>query len=168
MNNIKNKRNLGFTLVELLVAMSIIGVLASIAVGSFRTSQLKGRDVERKTNLKQISNALEIFYADYGRYPDSTNGQIAACPYDPAGSTGTACNWGSGVFTDSKTVYFKQIPADPSSNQEYTYQIVSGSSNQKYKLFARLENSEDPECINSDCSQDPNFAVTSANTSVDE
>lgn len=158
----------GFTLVELLVVMSIIGVLAALAVGSFRTAQMRGRDATRKSDLKQISHALELFYADYGRYPDASSGRISACSYNPTLGTGSSCSWGTSEFTDGKTVYFKVLPADPVESQSYTYQIVAGSSNQKYKLFAKLENSEDQDCLDGDCAQNPNFAVTSANTSASE
>ncbi len=158
----------GFTLVELLVVMSIIGVLAALAVGSFRTAQMRGRDTTRKSDLKQISHSLELFYADYGRYPDATGGRISACDYNPSLGTGSACVWGEGEFSDGKTVYFKLLPRDPVDSQSYTYQIVAGSSNQKYKLFANLENSEDKDCLDENCAQSPNFAVTSANTSATE
>lgn len=158
----------GFTLVELLVVMSIIGVLAALAVGSFRTAQMRGRDATRKSDLKQISNALELFYADYNRYPSASGGKISACSYNPALGTGTTCDWGIDEITDGKTVYFKVLPADPTESYTYTYEIIAGSNNQKYKLFARLENTEDQDCIDGNCAQNPNFAVTSANTSAGE
>lgn len=164
-NSVKPK---GFTLVELLVVMSIIGVLASLAVGSFRNAQTRGRDATRKSDLKQIAHSLELFYADYGRYPSATGTMIAGCPFDPTLQTGTACSWGSGSFSDGKTAYFKTLPNDPSSNQNYEYRIIAGSNNQKFQLFAKLENPEDPDCIEENCNQIPNFAVTSANTSATE
>lgn len=130
----------GFTLVELLIVMSIIGVLAAIGLGSFTTAQMKGRDAQRKSDLKQVSHALEIYYADHNSYPNSIT-------------------FGS-EFKDTKgTVYFKILPTDPVANQSYTYTLVNGSS-QKYKLSANLENTQDKLY--------PILYVTSANTDASE
>jgi len=63
------KINKGFTLVELLVVMAILGVLVTLIGTAFRTAQARGRDVQRKSDLKQIANALELFFNDYGFYP---------------------------------------------------------------------------------------------------
>jgi general secretion pathway protein G len=170
------KNQSGFTLVELLVVMSIIGVLVTIVAGGFRSSQIRGRDAERKADLREIANALELFYSDYGKYPDASGTQIAACAYDPVADSGTACTWGDDEFTDSKTVYFKELPEDPSSAYDYVYRIVPSSSNQKFQLFARIENTRDPDCVGGDCSTSPltiscgsevcNFATTSSNTTA--
>ena len=151
---VKNKINNGFTLVELLVVISIISVLVTVIAGGFRSSQTRGRDVQRKSDLKQVANALELYYSDYGEYPDSVT-------------------WGA-EFTDGKTVYFKVMPTDPSSKLSYFYRVVPSSNNQKFQLFAHIENTEDPNCIGGDCEtyvvsyscgiKTCNFGLTSPNT----
>lgn len=173
-------RNKGFTLVELLVVMAILGVLVTLVVGGFRTAQMRGRDSKRKSDLKEIANALEVFYSDHGKYPDASGGQIQACPYDPSEES-TDCGWGVREFTDDKTVYFRIMPKDPVSSQNYVYRaqmIEDSGNNQKYQLFARLENPEDQNCLGGDCANSPvahscgvytcNFAVTSSNASSTE
>lgn len=170
-------KNKGFTLVELLVVMAILGVLVTLVVGGFRTAQMRGRDSKRKSDLKEIANALEVFYSDHGKYPDVSGGRIQACPYDPSEGSDD-CGWGVKEFTDDKTVYFRIMPKDPVSSQNYVYRardIVDIPDLQGYQLFARLENPEDQNCLGGDCANSPvtyscgaytcNFAVTSSNAS---
>lgn len=168
----RKHKNKAFTLVELLVVMSVLGVLIALVAGNFRSAQVRGRDAKRKSDLKQMSHSLELFYSDYGRYPAESSGQVSACPFDPATSIGTACTWGSGQFSDGKTVYFKTMPDDPTTNASYLYRIVPGSSNQKFQLFARLENTNDPEIITTTYSCGSiglcNMGITSSNTNATE
>ncbi len=169
----------GFTLVELLVVMAIMGILATLLVGGFQTAQFRGRDAQRKSDLKQLANSLELFYNDYGFYPSAdAGGKILGCPYTNTG--GSACTWGSGLFTDNRTTYFKKVPSDPWGAQYYFYRIVSTSGNKKFQVFAHLENTKDPACLNGDCANPGvtyscgvgtrtcNFAITSANTGPTE
>jgi prepilin-type N-terminal cleavage/methylation domain-containing protein len=166
----------GFTLVELLVVMAILGILVTIIAGGFRSAQARGRDAQRKSDLKQIAQSLELFFSDYGRYPSDSEGRIVACPYVVGG--GIACDWGEDEFTDTKTIYFKTMPIDPTPSYDYYYRLVVDSSNQKFQLFAHLENTQDQDCLGGDCQISPvayscgdkicNFAVTSANTNATE
>lgn len=154
-------KSYGFTLIELLVVMAIIGVLVALGAGNFRTAQMRGRDVQRKSDLKNVSNALELYYSDYKKYPDATAIDLTS---------------GSDEFTDGKTTYFKALPRDPSNNFEYVYRIVDvgpPATNQKYQLFAHLENTEDQDLmtgITRTCGGTTlcNFAITSANTNPTE
>ncbi|OGM75588.1 hypothetical protein A2210_03295 [Candidatus Woesebacteria bacterium RIFOXYA1_FULL_40_18] len=161
----------GFTLVELLVVLAIIGVLATLVVGGFRSSQMRGRDAQRKSDLKQLAASVELYFSDYSKYPDSAGGLIAGCP-----APSTSCSWGLSEFTDNKTTYFKVVPKDPVSSLNYYYRVVDSGTNQKFQLFAHLENSEDKNCLEGNCA-DPtvpggvtcgsdacNFSVTSPNT----
>lgn len=165
----------GFTLIELMVVMAILGVLVTIALVSFRSSQMRGRDAQRKANIKEISSALELFYSDYQKYPSEVGGLMQGCPFDSATGTGASCTWGEDEFTDNKTIYFKVLPKDPSDSFNYYYRVVDPPVNQKFQLFAYLENVEDPACLGGDCASSPvayscgsgkscNFSMTSPNT----
>lgn len=152
----------GFTLVELLIVMAIIGVLATFFIGGYTGTQKKARDANRKSDLKQISNSLEIYFNDHNRYPAESSGTIAGCP----STVPTSCAWGSGEFTDTLTVYYKTVPADPLSAQGSTYIYRTDVNGTYYKLYAGLENLQDPDVIPTleDCGTlTCNFAITSGN-----
>ncbi len=71
------KRSLfGFTLVEMLVVISIIGILSSVLYANFRDSSAYTRDVERQANLRAVQAALEAYKKDHGRYPAGCNDPI--------------------------------------------------------------------------------------------
>ncbi len=61
----------GFTLVEVLVVISIIALLASLAIVSLNNARQKARDVRRLTDMQQMHTAMELFFAEYKGYPRS-------------------------------------------------------------------------------------------------
>ena len=69
----------GFTLIELMIVVAIIGILAAIAIPNFLRFQLKAKSSEGKTNLAAIRTAEESYYAEYGMY-------ISALPSPPTAS----------------------------------------------------------------------------------
>jgi len=89
----------GFTLIELLVVISIIGILAALALVSFNSAQKQARDTQRKSDLKQYQVALEEFsnknnslypaYASSVRAADDLCDALglSGCPEDPAYNT---------------------------------------------------------------------------------
>src|SRR5512146_841885 len=73
-------RKKGFTLIELMIVMVIMGILAAIGVTAFMSSQTKARDAQRKGNLKAFAGALELYYNDKGVYPlGDSSGYMLAC-----------------------------------------------------------------------------------------
>ncbi len=73
---------------ELLAVMLIIGILASIAVPSYKRSQLKARETVLAEDLYQMRQAIDAYFADKGKYPDSldelyTNKYLRSLPRDP-------------------------------------------------------------------------------------
>jgi type II secretion system protein G len=148
----------GFTLIELLVVVAILGILSMISFASFKTVQMRGRDAQRKSDLKQIANSLELYNQDYKVYP--------------AQATITTLLANGGEFKDTNTLYMKKMPMDPAGNATYVYRRSTSGS--MYQLFAHLENSEDKNIIAGITYNCPtvalpcNFAVTSANASATE
>lgn len=81
----------GFTLLELLVVISIIAILIGLVSVSFTTAQQKSRDARRRGDMKAIQSALEQYYAvNDGSYPTSGYGDIdqlpGGLPVDPRNS----------------------------------------------------------------------------------
>lgn len=65
------KNRWGFTLIELMIVITIIGILASIAVPNYRWGLIKAREAVLKEDLYHIRRALDQYFADNGKYPDS-------------------------------------------------------------------------------------------------
>lgn len=83
---IKDRR--GFTFFEMLAVMVVIGVLAMIAIPSYKRSQIKARESVLAEDLYQMRNALDAYYADNAAYPDSleqlvTSKYLRGIPRDP-------------------------------------------------------------------------------------
>jgi len=145
----------GFTLIELLVVVIILGILATVGLTNYRFAQLRGRDAQRKSDLKQIASAVELYYQDYQVYPN-------AALLDPGHE-----------FTDGKTTYLKKVPVEPVKGVYFYRRSTNGNM---FQVFAHLENSQDKNLIvgsvpgYADCGTGwtCNFAVTSSNTTETE
>lgn len=68
-----NKQQKGFTIVELLIVIVVIGILAALVVTTFSGIQQKSRNTERETDIKAVHGQLEAYYAQNGRYPTLDN-----------------------------------------------------------------------------------------------
>ncbi len=78
----------GFTLIELMVVMAIIGILATIAVPAMRTAPIRARESALKEDLYQLRSCIDQFHADRDRYPASLDelvsmGYLRQVPIDP-------------------------------------------------------------------------------------
>lgn len=68
MISLKNKQS-GFTIVELLIVIVVIGILAALVITTFSGIQQKGRNTERTTDVQAVASQLEAYYAKGGSYP---------------------------------------------------------------------------------------------------
>lgn len=68
-----NRKQSGFTIVELLIVIVVIGILAGLVITTFNGIQQKGRDTERETDIKALHGQVEAYYAQKGYYPSLTD-----------------------------------------------------------------------------------------------
>jgi len=152
----KNK-NLGFTLIELLVVVSLIGVLATLVLSNLNAARERGRDAQRKADMRNLQTALRIYYNDCGKYPINQSSNIAGC-----GTCGTPslCPWGS-AFETNLAVYMKKLPSDPLPDGYYVYTQIDSDD---YTLESCLENLSDEDGVDDQtatwCSTKWVYAVT--------
>ena len=101
MISLKRKAASGFTIVELLIVIVVIGILAALVVTTYNGIQQKARDTERKTDVNALHGQIEAYSAQNGKYPTLANindatfrsnnmkGLDAAALQDPKGNAQT-------------------------------------------------------------------------------
>jgi type IV pilus assembly protein PilA len=94
------KGNQGFTLIELMIVVAIIGILAAIAIPNFMTYQAKARQSEAKVGLGGIFTSGTSYFAENGSF---TMGAISALGYSPAGSPKYSFNYGGTTINSGAT-----------------------------------------------------------------
>jgi len=123
----------GFTLIEILVVVTIIGVLATIGAGTYTTLTKNSLDTRRKADLEEIRAALEMYKSNNGSYPAA--GIASDSPIrDPSPGTNT---------------YLQKVPRDPRGSSSYAYTFTF--SNGSYNLGAYLENGGSGTASCGDC-----------------
>ena len=111
----------GFTLIELLVVVLIIGILAAIALPQYQKAVEKSRALQGITLLKDIGNAVEIYYLEHGSYPTSFNQIDVKIPW-----TGNI-KWTTNMVKDTRSngEWSVQISANSQGNTKY-YELWMG------------------------------------------
>lgn len=111
----------GFTLVELMVAVSIIAVLSTVGVTAFSKAQVRARDTTRKNDLRQIQTALDLYYEDKHEYPrgDGISSEATCYPVNIPEQ-------------------LRSVPKDPQTGEDYCY--LGDMLGRNFILWAKLEN----------------------------
>ncbi len=100
----------GFTIVELLIVIVIIGILATIAIVSFNGIQAKARDSQRLQDAKTIVQALEIYKTQNGIYPDEVQ-TVGAWGWELSTTGSSPTNFLSALVSSANGV--SRVPLDP-------------------------------------------------------
>src|SRR5262249_18696082 len=110
-----------FTMIELLVVMTLILILATMGMTQYRTSVVYAREATLKEDLFRMRDAIDQYYADKGQYPSTldalvSDGYLRKVPEDP--------------FTKSSSTW-QTVPAEPNPNNPTAepgiYDVKSGS-----------------------------------------
>ena len=110
----------GFTLLELLIVIVIIGILALLIIPNITSAPKKARDTTRKTDITAIRKGLEEYFVNNNAYPAAlTDLQSGSAPI------------------------IRTLPVDPKNVDPYVYTYTPANTNTTYTLNACLENDQD-------------------------
>ncbi|MGB9848060.1 MAG: type II secretion system protein [Minisyncoccia bacterium] len=115
-------KNKGFTLIEMLVVIAVIGLLAALILVGLSSFRTRGRDTRRIADLKEVQNGLEVYYMKNGTYPTGIN-----------------------TWTDlenaltSAGIGITSIPKDPTNGSPYQYVYGVDGTGQHYVIGATIE-----------------------------
>lgn len=134
----KKKNERGFTLIELLVVIAIIGMLSSVVLASLSSARGKARDARRKSDMKQLQIALEMYYDSSNAYP-STGGSW----WGVSSNGGSRTTSGANAYIPGLTPdYISVLPVDPKDVRTGWSGYLYRSNGTNYKL---LSHSTGPE-----------------------
>jgi prepilin-type N-terminal cleavage/methylation domain-containing protein len=131
--------NGGFTLLEMVVVIAIIGILAAVGIGSYAEVREKARDTQRAADLQQLQIAIEAYKDTYGEYPVSGCGAAATVFVGPGPVNGAvpnlvSCqNYIEGLVPD----FISELPVDLIFEYEDNRGIYYRSDQVSYKLMFR-------------------------------
>ncbi|HYH10053.1 MAG TPA: type II secretion system protein [Thermoanaerobaculia bacterium] len=111
----------GFTLMELIVVVTIVGILAAIAVVNVRFAQRKAREAALMDNLYTLRKAIDNFYADKQRYPQNLDELVPN--------------------------YIRRIPADPITQQVDWEEVIDDPLSQTGENGEFMSSETDPEAM---------------------
>ncbi len=186
-NEAMRKNTSGFTLVELLIAIVVIAVLASISVVAYSGIQERARNSQREHDVKLLAQALEMYYIDHGSYPIIQGTYYWYGTYAIGGNT--ANTFVPNSWNELQTLlspYVDSIGEDPlkqrgpsaighAGRYGYDYQSRPNSercnvprrSGQTYSIFYKLEGTDQKHTMVGTCPYlAPNSEVYSSYTAV--
>lgn len=145
----------GFSLLEILVVITIIGILSGLGLSFSESIQKNTRDTQRISDLSVLQSVLQQYYADQNKYPNGLGAELAS------GLALTNCSGRVGCIV-TKT-YLTQTPKDPNGSAYYfrpVFNVSSPSSDycriesgvevgtcHYYYLCAKLENGTSGTCV---------------------
>lgn len=132
-----NKTTHGFTLIEVLVTVSILAILVSTVVISFGPAREQSRDAQRQTDLRTIEAALALYKNKYGVYPAGCNGPTTGVSTNWSGQAGGGydCASGSQYIVGLAPEFLPELPTDPRLNTSVANSGYVYTTNQDQSVF---------------------------------
>lgn len=132
----------------------IFGLLIVFSAPNFLVSLRRARDAQRKADIGSVYEALNKYQTDFGTFPLSVEGKIAACApakvikQEPKNIiVFSPCNWGQDSLRDladpDYPPYLKNIPADPLTKDGFAYYYLANGS--RYQIYGALEGKTEAE-----------------------
>jgi type II secretion system protein G len=128
-----NKSRSGFTIVELLIVIVVIGILAAIVIVAYTGVQGRAQDAQRQTDIKTIVKALEVYKLNNGVYP-TQNSTPNASGWEVSTAGTTATNFLSALVSPTD---ISKVPVDP-INTGNPAALNPGWSQSAYEYFYYL------------------------------
>ena len=151
----------GFTLIELMIVVAIIGLLSTIIITQLGPERGKARDAKRKMDLVQIRTALSLYYSKYGHYPRTPVETTSWSAFlNSLAKSSNSQPWiedknGEGSLTE----FISTIPVDPAGGGFY-YSYGTDATGKVYDLNAILENGKDSQTSQYQCWEIHTFSPT--------
>ena len=124
----------GFTLIELMIVVAIIGILAAIAIPNFLRFQLKAKSSEAKTNLAAIRTAEESYFAEYGVYISADPSPTAVGDNQKVTFTHAIAGMG-----------FDVVGWEPEGQVYFNYSVAISGNNFTAAAVANIDAENDPQ-----------------------
>ena len=131
----KKLHNKGFTLVELIVVISILIILGTIAFISIANYSKNSRDSVRISDISRMKTSLELFQIEASRYPDPNNSWAVTYSWTTAWS-----QWDFGQIAFQSVDKLDKLPVDPLTEEMYDYSVTS--TKKEYQLSWVMETDE--------------------------
>ena len=111
----------GFSLIELLMVVAIMGILAAVGLVSYKAANMKARDARRAADIQQVRSALEMYRADNDKYPTSDD------------------DWKGLMKSIGKYLGGQKELVDPLNNDPYIYKYDSDGTTYTLTYYSEVK-----------------------------
>lgn len=124
------KNNKGFSLIELLVVISIIGILLSVLVTNFMGARERAKDSQKVQDMSGLKNALRLYYNDNQAYPTPASNMVGVgiSAYYPGISSVNSVGYTYAVSTDGDSFSLCTVVTNDANSDAINSQLKCGAS----------------------------------------